>query len=132
MLASGSQNRRTNVIDEPAKVTWWVNIAANGVQRRIHCATVLMPQNHDQRHIQVAYGIFDGDQRCVICDMTRLTNNKKVAKTFIENDFRRYSGVGTSQNHRKGMLLQCDMFSPSRGLVRVMKLVFRKVAVALH
>ena len=93
---------------------------------------LLVPKDHNQLRIEMFDRILDAGQFVVADYVSGNADDKQIAQTLIEYQFRWDSGIGTAQNHRKWMLSVLQFSAPGQGLVGVLLLVMRVACVPLH
>jgi hypothetical protein len=80
---------------------------------RRYCAAFLMAQNHEQRRLQMIYGIFDTSNGCGFQNLTRGANHEDFSQILVEERFRGDTRIRTTQDDGQGFL-SGHQFFPSQ------------------
>ena len=72
-----------------------------------------MSHYHHQRHLQVLRCVFHAAQDRLVGYRARCANNKQISQSLVENQLRRYPGVGTSKYGGERMLVPGHFRPPS-------------------
>jgi hypothetical protein len=91
-----------------------------------------MAENHNQLRVQVFHRVFDAAQIIVCGDIPGDADDKQVAQALVKYQFRRDSGIGTTQNHREWMLSLFEFSTTCQALVGMLLFVARVALITLH
>ena len=102
-----------------------------GLRRGGHCAAHLVAHDDEQRGVQMSGRILDARDLRITGNVARDPNVEEIAKTLVEDDLRRYTGIGAAQHDRVGMLPRRKFALPGRGLMGMLIAFSRVMGVAL-
>ena len=131
-LFSGRFHRRSDIIHQPNDMPWGGLIVHQRVHRRLHRTAAFVPQDDNERHVQMPHSVLDAGHRILIRHMTRLPNHEQVPQPFVEEQFRRDTRIGATHDDRERVLAFAEVRSPIRRLMGMLWLPIRKPLVALQ
>lgn len=104
VLAQGGQDRGGDAFDEVADETGWHVACRDGVLRGRDGAAIVVPQDNDQRHVEVVDAVLEGTQNGVVDDVAGGANHEGVAEAQIKDDLGGEAGIGAAKDDGEGVL----------------------------
>jgi hypothetical protein len=115
-LSSRTLDRRTDQREQRRQVSFRFSALCSCRHR----AALLVTHQDERRRVEMHGRILDAGQLGVGGDVTCDADVEKIAKTLIEDDFRRGSRVGAAQDNRVWLLRRGKLALARGGLVRVL------------
>jgi hypothetical protein len=88
-----------------------------------------VPKNNDQFGAQVLDCILDATENGVVNDVPGNSYDEEIAQSLIEEQLRRNSGVGTTEDHSKWVLPGNQLAPPRHGFIGMALFVSYKTRV---